>query len=573
MLLKSYRTFILYCVLIALLWLGLACTLLLGSIEVDPPTVKPSLLTQVFEKNKSELVLLQRLINSHAHNLEEKLSLLGSFSTLLDFVLVADIRGRDNNETWSLPVKKSFAKSILQSITEQPGTLPTRTVRMIRHEDSWYIIYRISQLYNGEPIHLIGVQDLLAFIEAIKQRTSWSGLLTIHQDQFAWLGDSTHRLSIDLSGFISGGEPSVELEQSKSHNTTYLIAGIFSSALILALWLFIRTSQQRSDLENLFIHLERGKKDALNPLLDGDEPVNIIARQISDTLQVAQFNSNTSDSHSSYIKLMNKIRGLIERRDNIKPEPIIKSEFLSRMGDEITGPMQTVTSLLSILDDFPMGKEPKTMLGVVIRSWRSLHVNLVNILDFAKLEAGHLNMEPSNFKIKLVIQDLCQKYQKLAQQRAIEFEWKFTGDVPKTIRNDEQRLRQVLSNLLDNAFRFTPRGRVFLEVASLDENKGQWLKLVVSDTGVGMTKDAQMELFDNLKIESKLTGASFSGRLRLIVARHLVEAMGGQIAVSSEIGKGSQFAFTIACDLDDDSIKNDDQTVNLFSTNTPEIER
>lgn len=566
MLLKSYRTFILYCALIGLLWLGLACTLLLGSLAEEQPTVKTELVSRVFEQNTRELKTLHQLMQSNTENLEQRLMMLGGFSTLLDFVLLGDIRGESKEETWSMPIKKSFAKAIADSFSEQSPSYPNDTVGVIRHDENWYIIYRISVRQNGAPAHLIGVQDLLAFIEAIKQRTSWSGLLRINQDQFAWLGDSTHRLIIDLSDFVTGGTPSVELEHPETHDTTYLLGAIFALALGLALWLFIRLSRQRADLEDLFFHLERGKKDALNPLLDGDEPINIIARQISDTIDVAQLSPSTPDNHPAYLKLMNKIRNLIDRRQRPQQEPLIRSEFLSRMGDEITGPMQTVSSLLSILDDFPMNKEPKTMLGVVIRSWRSLHVNLVNILDFAKLEADRLTLEPSNFKIKLVIQDLCQKYQKLAQQRAIEFEWKLTGEVPKTVRNDEQRLRQVLSNLLDNAFRFTPRGSVFLEVSSFKKGKQHWLKLVVSDTGVGMSKDAQMGLFDNLKIESKLTGASFSGRLRLIVARHLVEAMGGQIAVSSEIGKGSQFAFTIVSDLDEDRGETGDQMVNLFAS-------
>ncbi len=232
-------------------------------------------------------------------------------------------------------------------------------------------------------------------------------------------------------------------------------------------------------------------------------------------------------------------------RDTAVAAPRIKSEFLSRMGDEITTPMKSVVSMLRLLSEYPFEPEPKQLLSIAKRSTRTLVDNLNNILDFSKLDAEMLKLKSNQFSVRELIDDLSSELSHFANEKELSLQASSDPEVPTTIRADLYRVKQILRNLLGNAIRFTKSGEVSLYADTTMQNGKQLLRFTITDTGIGIPLDAQKGLFDSLQQTTKLSNSSFAGRLRLIVSKHLAELMGGEIGVISERNKGSQFWFTV----------------------------
>jgi len=232
-------------------------------------------------------------------------------------------------------------------------------------------------------------------------------------------------------------------------------------------------------------------------------------------------------------------------RDSAVAAPRMKSEFLSRMGDEITTPMKSVVSMLKLLSEYPFEAEPRQLLNIAKRSTRTLVDNLNNILDFSKLDANMLKLKPKEFNVRELVDELSSELSHFANEKDLSLQASSDAAVPSTIKADVFRIRQILRNLLGNAIRFTKTGEVSLYVDISSNEQVQLLKFTIADTGIGMSPEAQKEIFDSLKQTTKLSNASFAGRLRLIVSKNLTELMGGEIGVISKIGEGSQFWFTV----------------------------
>ncbi len=237
---------------------------------------------------------------------------------------------------------------------------------------------------------------------------------------------------------------------------------------------------------------------------------------------------------------------LQEERDSAVKAPKTKSEFLSRMGDEITTPMKTLSSMLHLLSEYNLQEEPKELLNIARRSANTLINNLNNILDFSKLDANLLKLHKSDFDVKQLFEEVASEYGAHAESKSLKLSAHVSPDVPESIYNDPRRVRQIMKNLIGNAVRFTKEGEVKLSCDIVMHNSEQFLRITVKDTGVGIPKEAQQGLFDSLQQKTKLTNSSFAGRLRLIVSKKLSELMGGSIGVESEPQQGSTFWFTVA---------------------------
>ncbi|MBV1907777.1 MAG: hypothetical protein KUG78_00555 [Kangiellaceae bacterium] len=244
---------------------------------------------------------------------------------------------------------------------------------------------------------------------------------------------------------------------------------------------------------------------------------------------------------------LKRVKSNIEsERDSAVAAPRLKSEFLSRMGDEITTPMKSVVSMLKLLSEYPFEPEPKQLLTIAKRSTRTLVNNLNNILDFSKLDANMLRLKPKQFSVRSAIDELSSELSHFANEKGLSLQASSTPEMPELLNADEYRIKQILRNLLGNAIRFTKGGEVSLYADLTAKGGNKLLRFTIADTGIGITPAAQKELFDSLEQTTKLSNSSFTGRLRLIVSKHLAELMGGEIGVISEIGQGSQFWFTVA---------------------------
>jgi PAS domain S-box-containing protein len=225
-----------------------------------------------------------------------------------------------------------------------------------------------------------------------------------------------------------------------------------------------------------------------------------------------------------------------------------KSEFVANMSHEIRTPMNAVLGVAYLLENTPLSREQKEYVHMIRSSGHVLLGILNDVLDFSKIEAGRMELAPQPFLLREVLDSLSNVMTLPATARGISLAIDAQDDVPPVLVGDAMRLQQILLNLVGNAVKFTERGGVSVRVA-LDEEEadgGLRLRFAVRDTGIGMDLEQQSRLFSAFNQADASTTRRFGGTgLGLAICRRLVELMGGDIAVRSTPGTGSEFVATL----------------------------
>jgi signal transduction histidine kinase/ActR/RegA family two-component response regulator len=224
-----------------------------------------------------------------------------------------------------------------------------------------------------------------------------------------------------------------------------------------------------------------------------------------------------------------------------------KSQFLANMSHEIRTPMNGIMGMTDLALDTSLNAAQRSYLETVKSSAASLLVILNDILDFSKIEAGKLVIEQIDFDLQQLLLDTLHGMEVRAAKKGLRFVQQLPADLPARVVGDPGRLRQVLSNLCDNAIKFTHAGEVQFSLALSAAAQGDWeARFAVRDTGIGIASHKQELIFASFSQADTSTTRGYGGTgLGLAISASLVELMGGRIRLDSAEGQGSTFAFTL----------------------------
>ncbi|HVG04970.1 MAG TPA: response regulator [Burkholderiaceae bacterium] len=223
-----------------------------------------------------------------------------------------------------------------------------------------------------------------------------------------------------------------------------------------------------------------------------------------------------------------------------------KSQFLANMSHEIRTPMNGVLGMTELLLGTALSDKQRRFADAVYRSGETLLEIINDILDFSKIEAGKFELESVDFNLRTMVEDVFEMLAPRAHQKRIELASRIGPEVPTIARGDPTRIRQVLTNLVGNALKFTDTGEIVVTLSARLEDGRHRVQFEVRDTGIGLRPEAMQRLFTVFMQADQSMSRRYGGTgLGLAISKQLVELMGGSISVDSHFGEGSTFRFDV----------------------------
>ncbi|MBB5518983.1 glucokinase [Amphiplicatus metriothermophilus] len=229
-----------------------------------------------------------------------------------------------------------------------------------------------------------------------------------------------------------------------------------------------------------------------------------------------------------------------------------KSEFLANMSHEIRTPLNGVLGMADVLQRTPLSESQAEILDVIIKSGNSLLTVINDILDFSKIEAGKLRLKEDPFDLRTTIEDVAAMFAAHVEKKDVELMVRVAPGTPANLIGDAGRLRQVLTNIVGNAVKFTDKGHILIDVAGAREGGRARLAIAVKDTGCGIPPEKIETVFDMFEqADGSATRAHQGTGLGLAITKRIVEAMGGAVRAESAVGEGTTFRIDLALPVHD----------------------
>ena len=285
---------------------------------------------------------------------------------------------------------------------------------------------------------------------------------------------------------------------------------------------------------------------ALTHLTLGDrELIHVVWRDISELKAIESENKKIKENLEAEVR---------KRTKELEVAVRAKSEFLANMSHEIRTPLNAMLGFIDILKKDERDEKRREYFDIVNGSGKVLLTIINDILDFSKIESGKLGVEKVPFNIKDLFEQVQLLFYEKAKEKNISLTMQFDSKIPSSGIGDVVRIKQVVSNLLSNAVKFTQQNGEIVIHLSYDFNKSR-LSCSIHDNGIGIADENIKSIFKAFSQEDSSTTRKYGGTgLGLAISKNLVELMGGEIGLESQLGKGSVFYFTIACPISQEEI-------------------
>ncbi|MCC2637691.1 MAG: chemotaxis protein CheY [Moraxellaceae bacterium] len=302
-------------------------------------------------------------------------------------------------------------------------------------------------------------------------------------------------------------------------------------------------------------HLERRLfTDASGDLLDLEAEINaLLGRLAADTEELKSSMIQTNEDLRETMEAMEvqNIELTLARKEAVEGNRI-KSEFLANISHEIRTPLNGIMGFAKLLQKTQLSPRQLDYIKTIQKSADNLLAIINDVLDLSKIEAGKLVLDHIPLDVEEVIFEVMGMLSPLAEEKDLEQVAFIYDDVPRHLMGDPLRLKQILTNLVNNAIKFTPQGEITVRCMLESQNERQAvLRVSVTDTGIGLSESARADLFRAFSQGDPSTTRRFGGTgLGLVISKHLVEQMQGEINFESAEGKGSTFWFTFRAEID-----------------------